>query len=93
MPPRVLYAEDHEDTRAMMSLLLRRGGFEVVEAASGAELMSLLSGGEHFDLYLLDHCFPDASGVALCRAVRERDPAAPILFYSGAACREGARRQ
>lgn len=85
MPPRVLYAEDHDDTRELVSLLLRRGGFEVVEAASGSEFMSRLAGGGHFDLYLLDHSFPDASGVELCRATRERDPAAPILFYSGRA--------
>ena len=79
MPPRILYAEDHDDTRVLISMILRRAGFEVVEAVSGAEFIERFGSGEHFDLYLLDHTFPDASGVTLCRSVRERDAATPIL--------------
>jgi CheY-like chemotaxis protein len=88
MPHRILYAEDHDDTRVLVSLLLRRAGFEVVEAVSGSAFLERLEGGESFDLYLLDHTLPDASGVALCRAVRAGDAATPILFYSARAMTE-----
>jgi CheY-like chemotaxis protein len=81
---RVLYVEDHDDSRVMMALMLRGAGFEVTEAASGAEALRLARGGR-FDLYLLDHTLPDASGVALCEALREFDKDTPVVFYSGRA--------
>ena len=87
MPSRVLYVEDHDDTRILMSILLRRAGFEVTEASCGRRAVEMAKSGG-FDLYLLDHTFPDASGVTICRAIRELHPDTPILFYSGRAMPE-----
>ncbi len=94
MPSRVLYVEDHDDTRVLMSILLRGAGLDVTEAASAQEALGLAAAGG-FDLYLLDHTFPDASGVTLCKAIRGMHPRAPILFYSARALpqeREAALR-
>lgn len=43
---------------------------------------------QRFNLYLLDHTFPDASGVTICEALRGLDAETPILFYSGRAMLE-----
>ena len=82
--PRVLYIEDHEDTRELVSLVLEQKCIEVV---TGSTIKSgvALAGSEHFDLYLLDSWLPDGSGLELCRKIREFDKATPILFYSAAA--------
>ena len=77
-------ASPHQDTRDFISLLLRRAGYDVTEAATAARALRLAEAGD-FDLYLLDHQFPDASGVTLCRRLRAAHPHAPILFYSGRA--------
>ena len=82
--PRVLYIEDHEDTRELVTLLLGQKSFEVVTGAtieSGIELAL----AQQFDLYLLDSWLPDGSGLDLCLRIREFDPTTPILFYSAAA--------
>lgn len=68
----VLYVEDHDDTRILMAVMLRNAGFEVTEAACAQDALEAARGGR-FDLYLLDHTFPDMSGVTLCRALREFD--------------------
>ncbi len=82
--PRVLYIEDHEDTRELVTLVLEQKRIEVV---TGSTIQSgvALAGSQRFDLYLLDSWLPDGSGLELCRLIREFDKATPILFYSAAA--------
>ena len=82
--PRVLYIEDHEDTRELVTLVLEQKCFEVV---TGSTIKSgvTLARSQEFDLYLLDSWLPDGSGLELCRRIREFDKATPIIFYSAAA--------
>ena len=82
--PRVLYIEDHEDTRELVTLLLSQKSYEVVTGATIESGIALATGGE-FDLYLLDSWLPDGSGLELCQKIREFDKITPILFYSAAA--------
>lgn len=82
--PRVLYIEDHDDTRELVTLVLEQRSYQVV---TGSTIKSgiALAGSQQFDLYLLDSWLPDGSGLDLCRQIREFDKATPILFYSAAA--------
>ena len=82
--PRVLYIEDHDDTRELVTLVLEQRSYEVV---SGSTIKSgvTLASSQKFDLYLLDSWLPDGSGLDLCRQIREFDQDTPILFYSAAA--------
>jgi DNA-binding response OmpR family regulator len=82
--PRILYIEDHEDTRELVTLLLTQKNYEVVTGTTIESGIALAAGGE-FDLYLLDSWLPDGSGLDLCQRIREFDKSTPILFYSAAA--------
>jgi DNA-binding response OmpR family regulator len=82
--PRVLYIEDHEDTRELVTLVLEQRSYEVVTGAT-IESGLALAGSQQFDLYLLDSWLPDGSGLDLCRQIREFDKVTPIVFYSAAA--------
>jgi DNA-binding response OmpR family regulator len=81
---RVLYVEDHEDTRELVTLVLEQKSFEVVTGGTIASGVAL-AGSEQFDLYLLDSWLPDGSGLDLCKQIRTFDKSTPILFYSAAA--------
>jgi DNA-binding response OmpR family regulator len=81
---RILYIEDHEDTRELVTLLLAQKSYEVI-TGSTIESGVALAGTEEFDLYLLDSWLPDGSGLELCLQIREFDKTTPILFYSAAA--------
>lgn len=82
--PRVLCVDDDEDSREMLSALLKFSRIETKTVGTAAEALSLMQ-SERFDLYLLDSRLPDLDGFELCRRMRAFDPQTPILFYSGAA--------
>jgi DNA-binding response OmpR family regulator len=81
---RILYIEDHDDTRELVTLVLRQNDFDVI-TGSTIEAGIDLARSEPFDLYLLDSWLPDGSGLDLCKKIREFDFLTPILFYSAAA--------
>src|SRR5689334_20861250 len=83
-PRRILYIEDHEDTRELVTLLLAQQSYEVITGSTIATGVALAR-AEDFDLYLLDSWLPDGSGLDLCEEIRQFDKATPILFYSAAA--------
>lgn len=83
--PRVLYVDDDEECRVMLSTLLWFSRIEAKAVGTAAQALSLMR-AERFDLYLLDSWLPDLDGLELCRRMRNFDPDTPILFFSGAAC-------
>ncbi|MEK6282957.1 MAG: response regulator [Acidobacteriota bacterium] len=89
--PRVLYVDDHEDSREMLSTLLRFALIEAKAVGTAAEALSSIQ-TEHFDLYLLDSQLPDLDGFELCRRMRDLDGHTPILFFSGAAFKTDKQR-
>jgi DNA-binding response OmpR family regulator len=81
---RILCTEDDPDTREMLTLILRHGGFDVFCAESSQDALDLAT-TEAFDLLLIDSWTPGLSGTELSKALRESNVSTPILFYSGAA--------
>lgn len=79
---RVLYAEDNEDSRDLVSIMCGMSGIEVFTATTVAEAWQTAQ-TQAFDLYLLDSRFPDGDGLELCRRLRVFARNTPILFYSG----------
>ena len=81
---KVLVAEDHEDTRALLRTLLERRGLAVVEARDGEEACDLAL-RERPDLILMDGGLPLLDGIAATRRMRDLKSLAgtPIVFLSG----------
>jgi DNA-binding response OmpR family regulator len=80
----VLYIEDHDDTRELVTLVLAERNYRVTTGSTIAEALKLAR-EHHFDLYMLDSWLPDGSGIDLCKRLCEFDPGIPIMFLSGAA--------
>jgi len=68
--PRVLVAEDDEDTRALLTMLLRSSGYLVVEAADGAGALHEIAGGR-IEVALVDIGLPGMDGETVARRVRD----------------------
>jgi CheY-like chemotaxis protein len=82
--PRILFVDDHDDTRFMIKEWLSQFNYEVATAESMADGLRLAK-VEAFDLYILDSKLPDGRGAELCIKIREFDRTTPIIFYSGEA--------
>jgi EAL domain-containing protein (putative c-di-GMP-specific phosphodiesterase class I)/CheY-like chemotaxis protein len=80
--PRVLVAEDDPGLLEVVSSLLSDSGYDVVSAASGREAIRLLQAGGA-DIVLTDIVMPDATGVDVLRAVRERHLDVPVILMTG----------
>src|SRR5215210_4650737 len=82
MKPRILFVDDHEDTRFVIIAWLGALGYDVTATHSVADGIRLaVTGG--FNLYLLDSRLADGDGKELCERLREFDPLTPIVFYAG----------
>ena len=81
---KVLVAEDHEDTRALLRTLLERRGLSVVEAGDGLAAVDAAE-RERPDLILMDGGLPLLDGIAVTRRLRGVPAlsAVPIVFLSG----------
>ena len=83
MPTRILIADDDDGLRHLMQLVLRREGFEVIEAANGHEALARAYDSNP-TLILLDGMMPDLDGFDVCRHLRgdQRTAHLPIVFVS-----------
>ena len=76
-PLRVLNVDDYGPARYARSKVLAQAGFDVVEAASGAEALAQVSTGRP-DVILLDIDLPDVDGYQVCRRLKD-DPATATI--------------
>jgi CheY-like chemotaxis protein len=80
----ILLVEDDPSVRAVIRLTLQRGGYTVVEAASGVQAIRMAEEwGGSFDLVLSDVVMPGMSGHDVVEALWKRLPGVPALFMSG----------
>lgn len=80
--PRVLVAEDDSGLRDVLTTLLVDSGYDVLAAATGREAIAHLQEAPA-DIVLTDIVMPDANGVDVLRAVRERHLDTPVILMTG----------
>ena len=66
---KVLVTDDNPEIRLMSTMLLRKTGYEVLEASTGQECLDALR-VHHPDLVLLDVMLPDMAGTQVCKQIK-----------------------
>ena len=80
---RVLFVDDDEGLRALVSNALTEAGYEAILASSAEEALVRMRESQP-RLAILDVNLPGVSGYELCRRIKEEvDPRLPVIFLSG----------
>jgi len=82
--PKILVVDDDPDIVSLLSIQLKKKGYQVIEAQNGAEALVLVQ-KEKPDLIILDVMMPEKNGWEVAREVR-RDPgfsSTKILMLTG----------
>jgi CheY-like chemotaxis protein len=82
---RVLVAQNEPSLRHRIASALRGDGYEVVEAASGAESLDLIFNGpsdSRLDLIISSVGMPIATGVEVVVALRQIDRTLPVILMA-----------
>ena len=79
----ILVVDDEELLRTLLTQILERHGFQVLQARDGQEALRVFQGLQRIDLVLLDLRMPRMDGFETCQALRALDSKVPILMMSG----------
>ena len=80
-PAHVLIAEDQADIRDLLVLNLRSAGYEVEAVADGVQALARQI-ERPSDVLILDLMMPGLDGLEVCKALRARGSATPILMLT-----------
>lgn len=80
-PVRILVVDDDAEMRALLSDELRQEGYQVAEAADGAEA-ALACRSQEFDVILMDKNMPGPSGLDLLPGFRRACPRSRIIMMT-----------
>ena len=76
----VLLVEDESNLRRLYRLELQPEGYEIIEAASGAEAVRVLQGDQPLDAVILDLNLPDVMGWKLLDLIAAYRPHVPAII-------------
>ncbi len=80
---KVLIAEDESAIREIISITLKRAGYEVTEACDGQQALDIYhSKNGEFDVVLLDIMMPNVDGLAVCKSLRNESSTVGIIMLT-----------
>ena len=80
---KILVAEDESAIREFIVINLKRSGYDVTEAADGAEAVRLFDEADgDFDVCLLDIMMPEMDGIVVCKDLRKRRSTVGIIILT-----------
>lgn len=81
--PRVLVVDDEAAVLRFVENALKRFGYTVTTAESGARALEIFERDSAFDLLLTDFMMPQMRGDELASMLRARQPWLKVLYFTG----------
>ena len=93
MPKKILIADDEEDIKTIVQLLLETQGYQIVTAFDGLDALDKVK-TEKPDLILLDIMMPILDGFEVCKRLKDDPETAsiPVIMLSASAHAESRQK-
>ena len=78
----ILCVDDEDNPLVLRTLVLKKAGYEVMTAKSGAEALQLAA-SRALDMVLSDYLMPGMNGAELARKIKAQQPHLPVILISG----------
>ena len=88
MKEKILVLEDEIGIRSFVSINLKREGYEIIEAGTGAEAIEKINENNDISIALLDVMLPDMSGIEVCKYIRQKFDQVGIIMLTAKAQEE-----
>jgi CheY-like chemotaxis protein len=79
----ILCVDDEDNPLVLRTLVLKKAGYEVMTAKSGAEALQVTARNRAVDMVLSDYLMPGMNGVELARKIKAQRPNLPVILISG----------
>jgi DNA-binding NtrC family response regulator len=89
MNEKIMVVDDEADVRTLLTTVLKRANYDVVELPDAAALKASFSGSQP-DVILLDLKLPDADGLELLPAIKKQWPTVEVVVLTGFATIDAA---
>ena len=89
MKKRIMIVDDAPEIRTLVDTILRKGGYDVEQVASAADL-KVAFGGAQPDVVLLDLVLTDGDGLELLPAIKKQWPETEVIVLTGNATFDAA---
>lgn len=80
--PKVLVIDDDDAIRKFLTALLKKNGFDVVDAPDGLQGLKAFN-SEGADIVITDLVMPDKEGLETIKDIKKLQPDIPIIAISG----------
>ena len=80
---KILIVEDEEGARAAIKKIMENYGYTVVDATDCPDALEKFDSHGDVDIVFTDLSLPGLSGWDVAKAVKERNPAVPVVILSG----------
>jgi len=77
----ILIVEDEESQRTLLSGLMKKEGYTIGEAGTGADALEFFK-RDIFELVLLDYKLPDTDGLTLLKKLKEINPEIEVIMIT-----------
>jgi len=89
MSKKILVIDDSKAVRESVKIVLSNGGYEVIEAANGADALSMMK-KHSIGLFISDINMPEMDGITLLRKIKEdnNNKHTPVIMLTTENCNE-----